>query len=311
MMTMRNATTTLLLGTLMLAAAATAGAVTHVVDGAGGGDFLTIQAAVDAAASGDTLLIRAGVYTENVVAGPGHSSINLIGEGAATTIIDGGGVSSCLRMIDTSIPSSGLIADLGFVNGALGASGGYTNYGLIIHTLGGSWMIRDCAFRDQPGGGFLNLSNTATTIRCLFDNCTGQGGVFNSTFGDLTVFQCTFAGCGRGVSLHVGSTSTDVQNCIFFDGFYSIFNDQGAWLINDCNLHWEILLEDCLGCIGGANDLAVDPQFCGVEGSGNYYLQNDSPAAGDAQCGNFGAFVVGCEGTAAEAASWSAIKTLY
>lgn len=39
---------------------------TYVVDGSGGGDFLTIQSALNASSNSDTILVASGVYTENL-----------------------------------------------------------------------------------------------------------------------------------------------------------------------------------------------------------------------------------------------------
>jgi hypothetical protein len=60
-----------------------------------------------------------------------------------------------------------------------------------------------------------------------------------------------------------------------------------------------------------------DPQFCGVLGSGNYYLQSDSPCApGNTpipipDCGLVGAFPVGCGTTPVRTMTWGEVKYLY
>lgn len=67
-------------------------------------------------------------------------------------------------------------------------------------------------------------------------------------------------------------------------------------------------------CYDGGGNFAEDPQFCGVDGSGNYYLQSDSPCVpgnGPAGCGLVGAFGVNCATTPAEKRSWGAVKALY
>ena len=85
------------------AASASALADTIVVDGAGGGDYLTIQEAVDSAAvSGDTVLVLPGVYTDlhqvwdrglvNVYCS--HSVALMSSGGPDVTILDGGGLAA-------------------------------------------------------------------------------------------------------------------------------------------------------------------------------------------------------------------------
>ncbi|MBM3477351.1 MAG: hypothetical protein FJX75_29125, partial [Armatimonadetes bacterium] len=60
------------------------------VDDDGPADFSTIQAAMDAAADGDTIQVAAGTYRE--IPRVSGKSLTLIGDGPATTIIDGDGV---------------------------------------------------------------------------------------------------------------------------------------------------------------------------------------------------------------------------
>ena len=69
---------------------------------------------------------------------------------------------------------------------------------------------------------------------------------------------------------------------------------------------------------GTNGNIAVDPQFCGVEPqvSGNYFLQSDSPCApgkhpDEYPCGLIGVRPVGCQDTAVERTTWGAIKAIY
>jgi len=61
----------------------------------------------------------------------------------------------------------------------------------------------------------------------------------------------------------------------------------------------------------------LDPQFCGVEGSDNYYLQSSSPCApGNTplpflDCGLIGPLPVGCGTVRAEETTWGRVKALY
>lgn len=71
---------------------------------------------------------------------------------------------------------------------------------------------------------------------------------------------------------------------------------------------------DCYADQLGVNgNFSEDPQFCGVSGSGNYYLQSDSPCApaNNGCSAQIGAFPVGCEAVSTEDTSISTIKSLF
>ena len=70
-----------------------------------------------------------------------------------------------------------------------------------------------------------------------------------------------------------------------------------------------------LGSIDGGGNFALDPEYCGVDGSGNYFLQADSPCApGNTPtpkaCGQIGAYPVNCATTATQEKTWGAVKSL-
>jgi hypothetical protein len=73
---------------------------------------------------------------------------------------------------------------------------------------------------------------------------------------------------------------------------------------------------NCGDRTGIDGNFSADPQFCGVQGSGNYLLQSDSPCllgnhpdAGD--CGTIGAFGMGCGTVEVNNATWGRVKGLY
>ena len=59
-----------------------------IVDQAGGGDYLTIQEGIDNAIPGENVFVWDGTYNENITI---DKSLQLIGNGSATTVIDGFG----------------------------------------------------------------------------------------------------------------------------------------------------------------------------------------------------------------------------
>lgn len=62
--------------------------------------------------------------------------------------------------------------------------------------------------------------------------------------------------------------------------------------------------------------MAVDPEYCGIDDSGNYFLQADSPCApgnhpDSYDCGLIGAYEINCGMVKATQKSWGGIKSLY
>jgi hypothetical protein len=108
--------TSLLVIALFLALAPTALASnTWYVDGAKGNDSndckssltaacKTIGHAISLASSGDSVIVAAAIYTEGFTIG---FSLNVIGSGASTTIIDGGGVHRVINIPSGNVTLSG------------------------------------------------------------------------------------------------------------------------------------------------------------------------------------------------------------
>jgi hypothetical protein len=67
-------------------------------------------------------------------------------------------------------------------------------------------------------------------------------------------------------------------------------------------------------CVGsGNNNFSMDPLFCGVPGSDNYFLQQTSPCTANfSPCAApVGAMGVACTTTATESVTWGQIKSMY
>jgi hypothetical protein len=72
----------------------------------------------------------------------------------------------------------------------------------------------------------------------------------------------------------------------------------------------------CPDLTGINGNISVDPEFCGLAGTGNYYLQSDSPCVPGnhpqgKDCGQIGAFPVRCKSVPVADKSWGAIKRLF
>jgi parallel beta-helix repeat protein len=73
---------------------------------------------------------------------------------------------------------------------------------------------------------------------------------------------------------------------------------------------------ECTDGTGINGNLAVDPEFCGIDDSGNYYLQSDSPCApgnhpAGYDCGVIGALPVNCGTVPTKQRTWGSVKEMY
>jgi hypothetical protein len=203
----------------------------------------------------------------------------------------------------------------------------------------------------ESGGGvcFVNSSTRAVLIDCVISYNTASrrgGGMLVYNYG-IAMERCTIhhnTAVERGGGLHLErAIPSELTSCtvaenaapegggirLFWDSHLTVrksivaFSTEGAALyINpDCVL--DIGCSDVYGNAGGdtipsdaidsGHNISLDPQFCGVKGSANYALQNDSPCTpihnpGGLFCGLIGAHPISCGGVPADEKSWSAIK---
>jgi hypothetical protein len=189
---------------------------TWYVDGVNGNDAndcqtaltgcKTIGHAISLASSGDSIIVAAATYTENLTVG---FSLNLIGSGANTTIIDGGGVSRVVTINSGVVTLSDVTIRDGRVEGL--------------------------SFYDVVGGGIYNngeltINESTVSGNLAFSSSTSflayGGGIFNA--GTLTINNSTIS----GNTAWCGLNPLDF-NCPDFGG--GIFN-RGKLLINNSTL---------------------------------------------------------------------------
>jgi hypothetical protein len=123
-----------------------------------------------------------------------------------------------------------------------------------------------------------------------------------------------------------------IENNTFVGGRYAIFN-HGSIGFARYNIMWSRLwgimgfLDLRCNCMLELDDVEyfdyanfeADPQFCGIDGSGNLFLQSDSPCAPGnppwlEYCDTLrliGALPVNCATTPVKATTWGAFKDIY
>jgi nitrous oxidase accessory protein NosD len=173
----------LLLGTTVHAA------TLCVNPGGTSGCFASVQAAVDAAASEDTITIAAGTYVETVLIE--GKRLDVVGEDAATTIIDGGGAGRTITVVG---PGTRLnLSQLRIQN----AGPSFSSAGLTVSRS--TATVTRCRITGNDGPG-------------LSDDAGPFGGFERAR---LTVVETTIDGnAGPGIMLFAYSRATVVRSTI-------------------------------------------------------------------------------------------------
>lgn len=187
--------------------------------------------------------------------------------------------------------------------------------------------ITGCVFSSNQatlGGGYYDDDDDVTILSSIFSGNQAQsGGAIYSSYANLSVVNCTIVEntAGDGSGLYVSEAgSVAIESSILAFGMQgpAVQSDEAhvTFELHSCDLYgneggdWVGSISDQLGvdC-----NISLDPQFCGVPGSGDYTLQNDSPCApANSECGVLiGALSVQCGEVSTQRANWSSIKSLY
>ena len=153
----------------------------------------TIAHAISLASSGDSIMVAPGVYTENLMI---SFSLNMIGSGAGTTIIDGSGVNRVINISSGTVTLSGLTIRHGTVAGNYygGAGAGIFNSGtltVIDSTVTGNLASAICSvgFRCGARGGGIYNSGKLTIRGTTVVGNTVQAGFTHSSFNYVATAQ--------------------------------------------------------------------------------------------------------------------------
>lgn len=353
-------------GLILVLVAGMSQATVITVDPSGGGDYLTIGAAVSAAPPGASIVIMPGIYPEYVIV---DKSLDFSAYGTPGSVIWDGENSHRILKVRTPIEVS--ITGIEFRNGYDGLEDGC---GVAIHIdTGADVTIDQCRFIDNhanhDGAVYAGLAGTTITIsnshfegnyaqhnspavgvlldavmvveHCtFFDNtCPNLSGAVASWYADFTVHHCLFVGNSGGIAsaIRVGHGTGHFYNNTFHDNdgsnvihvstsepvsiHHNIIttNPSGNGLYLDaahehyCNLYYDIAGFPVSGGLG-LGEIITDPLYCDYP-TGDFHLCSLSPALEENNdCGNMGAFPMGCEDCgpiANEDRAWGDVKKLY
>jgi hypothetical protein len=278
---------------VIFSAVATDAATWYVRPG-GGGNSTTIQGGIDLAGPGDVVIVEAGTYS-------GLGNVNLSFNGKDITLASESG--PYFTIIDCDNTSQGFL----FVGGETGSA-----------VLEG-FTIKN---GNATHGGAIYCDGASPTIRYnlfCFNLAWSTGGAIHARNGSPTIHNNTFdsngAGTGGGIMFGPGSNVQIWQNIVCNSTSGGAFSCAGAGggTFVACNDIYANTGGDGI-CVGTAvNNFSMDPLFCGIEGSGNFFLQQTSPcSAAFSPCfAPVGALDVQCQVTTTQPVTWGKVKTLY
>jgi hypothetical protein len=281
----------------------------------GTGDAPTVQAGIDSSTAGDTVLVACGTYYEHDIIM--KSGVCLKGEVGfpPCAVLDAQHQSKLV--ISHSNDASTLIEGLTLSHASVCA----------VDCVWSFVTVRDCVFSDNVGQGFVVtiVFGAPRFYNCLFYGNHSEDhypapviAVAYSTT-HATLSHCTIAENSAGVTVNADAGITVENSIIAFcmDGNAFGGDETTAWAdISCCNLFGNHGSEDSLAAASGIACFSADPQFCGILGSRNFYLQSDSPCApgnhpGGNECGVIGALPALCGAVEAQTKTWGNIKSLY
>jgi len=213
------------------------------------------------------------------------SNNTLVGNTATDT---GGGICCMLTNSSSLVSYNTITANTAARGGGVAyAGGGTVSYNVICRNQA---EIAGGAIECEGGTG--PMGNTLISQNTLSENSAPSGGgifIYGPTSPTIENTIIAFSSEGEGISC--GSGTPTIARC-------NVYGNAGG---------------DALCPTGGSENFSLDPQFCGINGSGNYWLQSDSPCAPSLTPFHqlVGALGVGCGGVSTQEKTWGAVKALY
>jgi uncharacterized protein (TIGR02145 family) len=192
-------------------------------------NFATIQEAIDYSIDGDTILVSAGTYYENI--NFNGKNIAVIGEDRETTIIDGGGSGSVVKL-NSGENSSSIFSNFTIINGSAGSGGGLyiENSNPIITNLD----ITNNNGISSGGGIFIQYSSSVLTDINIISNTSAKGaGICSDNsqaiFENINVLNNISSINGGGIDSY---NSSDSINNSTISNNHSASNGGGVYSVN-------------------------------------------------------------------------------
>ena len=180
--------------------------------------FNKIQSGITAVSIPGTVYVSSGTYQENITM---KDKVQVLGAGAAVTIIDGGKADSVVKA--SNVEATTKLDSFTITNGEAYLGGG-------INLSHSSLSINDCIFSNNSasgsGGGIYNSHSSPTITDCIFEGNTAGfpssvgygGGMYNRESSFPIVTNCIFSNNSArhyGGAIQNSMSSPTLRDCIF------------------------------------------------------------------------------------------------
>jgi Right handed beta helix region len=196
-------------------------------------------------------------------------------------------------------------------------------FGCSALTIRNSLFLRDRTTVTSLSGGAIGVGGSVGTIEFntfAYDSAVAaNGGAIDVASNSwITVQNNTFYRCytqyNGAAILMSESTMPTVGNIITgCTGLSALARFDGTLLGSGCNLLWDNTSDYFQWPAGAmATDVHADPEFCDPEHL-DFTVKDTSPAApaNSGECGQIGAFGVGCGSVSVEPSTWGRIKSSF
>jgi parallel beta-helix repeat protein len=253
------------------------------VDDNGSANYTSIQDAINASPENYTIFVYSGIYYENIVI---NKTINLMGEDAATTIIDGNETGDVIYISEEGKAS---------ISGFTIKKSGYNDAGISIHsnnnTITGNNISNNNYGIYSTNSQYNNFSQNTLLFNSDYGMYLNSGSDNNVIFDNVFSFNT----CGLRIK---GSAYTEVARNLFTDNqkgmyfccgarhntvFYNAFNNNSIWNGDDQvgSNHWDNknigkgnYWDDYSGTDADGDGIGDTPYTVSSKGQDNYPLMD-------------------------------------